>query len=163
MRVCQLNWPLRHWICLIFYIFFTTEIHFGRIVWSSSPRPILTWWRHQMETLSALLALCAGNSPVTGEFPAQTSVTRTFDVSFDLRLKKRLSKQSWGWWFGMPSCSLWRHRNQIKSVFPWIGIPVWDKIVVMIINTLSRIPPLVLEKRYNCPSTRRANPKDIVN
>ena len=31
-----------------------------------------TWWRHQMETFSALLALCAGNSPVTGEFPAQS-------------------------------------------------------------------------------------------
>ena len=27
------------------------------------------WWRHQMETFSALLALCAGSSPVTGEFP----------------------------------------------------------------------------------------------
>ena len=29
----------------------------------------ITWWRHRMETLSALLALCARNSPVTGEFP----------------------------------------------------------------------------------------------
>ena len=28
-----------------------------------------TWWRQQMETFSALLALCAGNSPVPGEFP----------------------------------------------------------------------------------------------
>ena len=28
----------------------------------------LSWWRHQMETFSALLALCAGNSPVTGVF-----------------------------------------------------------------------------------------------
>ena len=28
-----------------------------------------TWWRHQMETFSALVAICAGNSPVTGEFP----------------------------------------------------------------------------------------------
>ena len=37
--------------------------------------------------------LC-GNSPVTGEFPAQRSVTRNFDVFFDLRLNKRLSKQS---------------------------------------------------------------------
>ena len=26
----------------------------------------MSWWRHQMETSSALLALCAGNSPVTG-------------------------------------------------------------------------------------------------
>ena len=33
-----------------------------------------------METLSALLAICAGNSPVTGEFPAQRPVTRSFDV-----------------------------------------------------------------------------------
>ena len=29
-----------------------------------------TWWRHQMETFSALLDLCAGKSPVPGEFPA---------------------------------------------------------------------------------------------
>ena len=64
------------------------------------------WWRHQMETFSALLALCAGNSPVTGEFPPQRPVTRSFDVSFDLRLNKRLSKQSWGWRFETPSWSL---------------------------------------------------------
>ena len=45
-----------------------------------------------METFSALLALCAGNSPVAGEFPALRTVTRSFDVIFDLRLNKRLSK-----------------------------------------------------------------------
>ena len=33
-----------------------------------------------METLSALLAFSAGNSPVTGEFPTQRLVTRSFDV-----------------------------------------------------------------------------------
>ena len=37
-----------------------------------------------METVSALLAFCAGNSPVIGEFPAQRPVTRSFDVFFDL-------------------------------------------------------------------------------
>ena len=51
---------------------------------------VITWWRHQMETFSALLAICAGNSPVPGEFPAQRPVTRSFDVFFDLRLNKRL-------------------------------------------------------------------------
>ena len=71
-----------------------------------------TWWRHQMETFSALLAICAGNSPVTGGFAAQRPVARSFDVFFDLRLNKRLSKQSWGWWFETPSCLLWRHRNE---------------------------------------------------
>ena len=69
----------------------------------------LSWWRHQMENFSALLALCTGNSPVTGEFPAQRSVKRNFEISFDLRLSKRLSKQSWGWWPETPSRSLWRH------------------------------------------------------
>ena len=48
--------------------------------------------RHQMETFSALLAICVGNSPVTGEFPADRPVTQSFDVFFDPCLKKRLSK-----------------------------------------------------------------------
>ena len=34
-----------------------------------------------METFFALLALCVGNSPVTGEFPSQRPVTRSFDYS----------------------------------------------------------------------------------
>ena len=62
-----------------------------------------------LEVISALLALCAGNSPVTGEFPSQRPVTRSFDVFFDLRLNKRLSKQSRRWWFETQSYSLWRH------------------------------------------------------
>ena len=45
------------------------------------------WWRRKMETFSALLALY------------KRPVTRSFDVFFDLRLNKCLSKQSWGWWF----------------------------------------------------------------
>ena len=76
-----------------------------RLYWMTS------WWRHQMETFSALLAIYAGNSPVPGEFPTQRPVTRSFDVFFDLRLNKRLSKQSWGWWFATLTCPLWRHRN----------------------------------------------------
>ena len=54
-----------------------------------------SWWRHQMETFSALLALSAGNSPVTGEFPQQRPVARSFDVFVDLRLNKQLIEQSW--------------------------------------------------------------------
>ena len=72
-----------------------------------------TWWRHQMETFSALLAICAGNSPVPGEFPTQRPVTRNFDVYFDLRPNKRLSKLLWGWWFETQSRPLWRHRNEM--------------------------------------------------
>ena len=65
--------------------------------------PALSGWRHQTEIFSALLAICAGNSPVPDEFPAQRPVTRSFDVYFDLRPNKRLSKQSWDWWFETPS------------------------------------------------------------
>ena len=53
----------------------------------------------------------AGNSPVTGEFPTQRPVTRSFDIFFDPRLNKRLIKQLWGRWFETRSCSLWRHCN----------------------------------------------------
>ena len=45
-----------------------------------------------METFSALLALCAGNSVVTGEFPAQRPVTQKYDVFFDLRINNRLNE-----------------------------------------------------------------------
>ena len=79
-----------------------------------------SWWRHQMETFSALLAICAGNSPVPGEFPTQRPVTRNFDVYFDLRPDKRFTKQSWGWWFETLSHSLWRHRNA-NTTFHNIG------------------------------------------
>ena len=76
-----------------------------------------TWWRHQMETFSASLAICAGNSPGTGEFPTQRPVTRSFDVFFDLRPYKGLSKQWRCWWFEVPSCPLWRHCNEEISLY----------------------------------------------
>ena len=72
-----------------------------------------TWWSHQIETVSALLAICAGNSPVPGEFPAHRPVARSFGIFFDLRLNKRLSKQWWGWWFDTPWRPSWRHCNEL--------------------------------------------------
>ena len=78
-----------------------------------------------METFSALLAICAENSPVPGEFPTQRPVTRSFDVNCDLRPDKRLSKQSWGWWFETLSHSLWRHRNvsgEYEIINIWIDV-----------------------------------------
>ena len=89
-----------------------------------------TWWRHQMETFSALLTICAGNSPVMGEFPAQSPVTRSSDVFFDLRLNARLSKQRWGRWLrrhcvhydvtvmiinGVSGCNLFTHKSSISG------------------------------------------------
>ena len=65
------------------------------------------------ETLSILLTFCAGNSPVTGEFPAQRPVTWSLGVFFELRLNKRLSIQSRRRWFETPPRSLWRHCNVI--------------------------------------------------
>ena len=64
-------------------------------------------WKH----LPCYWALCEGNPPVTGGFPSQRPVTRSFGVFFDLRLNKRLSKQSRRPWFETPSHSLWRHFN----------------------------------------------------
>ena len=83
----------------------------------------LSWWCHQMEIFSVLLALCAGNSLVTDEFPSQRPVTWSFDVFFDLCLNKRLSKQLRHRWLEMPSCSLWHHCNVLVTsliyVLPW--------------------------------------------
>ena len=73
-------------IIVIVISFHMLSLHFQEYKGSMSR------WRHQMETFSALLTLCEGNSQVTGEFPAQRTVTRNFDVFIDLRLNKRLNK-----------------------------------------------------------------------
>ena len=86
-----------------------------------------------MGTFSALMAICAGNSSVTGEFPAQRPVTRNFDVFFDRRLNKQLSKQWWVWWFETPSRPLWRHCNALimwnfyglRQIVSNIAISLW--------------------------------------
>ena len=68
-----------------------------------------SYWRHQMETFSSLLAICAGirRSPVNS--PHKGQWRRALMFFFDLSLNKRLSKQSWGWWFETPPRPLWRH------------------------------------------------------
>ena len=88
-----------------------------------------------METFSALLALCVGNSPVTSEFPTQWPMARNFDVFFDLRLNKRLSKQSRRRWFEPPSPPLWRHYNE------------------RCLHNLYDAPPSLMLTQFNCPFT----------
>ena len=100
----------------IFIIMKSSKIYCSPEMKQSSPKhgwrtTKCSWWRHQMETFSALLAICAGNSPVPGEFPTQRPVPWSFDIYFDLRLNKRLCKQSWGWWFETLLYPLWRHSN----------------------------------------------------
>ena len=81
---------------------------------------VTTSWRpHVMMTslnwnMFRVTGSFCGNSLVTGEFPSQRPVTRSFDVFFDLRLNKRLGKQSRRWWFETPSRSLWRPCNATK-------------------------------------------------
>ena len=66
----------------------------------------IPWWRHQMETFSALLALCAGNSPVTGGFPAQRPVT-------SMRGIHRLPMDS-------PHKGQWRRALMFSLICAWI-------------------------------------------
>ena len=131
------------------------------------------WWRHQMGTFSALLAICTGNSPVTGEFPTQRPVTRSFDIFFNLRLNERLSKQSWRWWFETPLCPIWRHRNgalmnecvtphtpHVQSLTMNIDCSEWDRDIThsaqstteQYVETLMNKckAPHILHDRYEC-------------
>ena len=76
--------------------------------------------RHYMMTASngnifRVTGLLCGEFTGPGEFPTQRPVTRSFDVFFDMRMNKRLSKQPWGWWFETPSWSLWRQYLRIPA------------------------------------------------
>ena len=106
------------------------------------------------ENISALLAICAGNSPVTGELPAQRPVTRSFDVFFDLSLNKQFSKQSWCWWFETSSCPLWRHCNVFN---PWSAhiFGMGGCLLIISHSSLSTVPLDWRQWPFNWQTFRR--------
>ena len=113
----------------------------------------------------------------SGEFPTQRAVTRSFDVFFDLRLNKRLSKQPWGWWFETPSWSLWRQCNVKRELFVQASIyelpcstlggtctnpacpmiwPSWDWMVILTSATSSSLRSKWENPPWTTPETPTA-------
>ena len=97
------------------WYFWMQHIHDDVIKWKHFPR----YWP----------IVPPGNSPVTGEFPSQRPVTRSFDVFFDLRRNKRLGKQSRSRWFETPSRSLWHHSKvfALGDRFIFLQQKYWTK------------------------------------
>ena len=99
---------------------------------SNTPDNYPNWWLPASMTYIFMMTSSNRNifcvtGPLCGKFtgdrwiPSQRPVTRSFDVFFYLRLNKRLSKQSRGWWFKTSSRSLWRHCNVSPSLSELIG------------------------------------------
>ena len=105
-------------------------------------------------TFSALPALCVGNSPATGVFPAQRPATRSFYVFFDLRLNKRLNKLSRRLWFEMPSRSLWR---RIYVFVSYKFVPCSMLISTLLYPISSNIWPRYNSIRLSMDGFRRLN------
>ena len=104
--------------------------------------------RHQMETFSALLAICEGDSPVTGEFPTQRPVTLSFDVFFDLRLNKRLSKQT----IPLEAGDLRRHRAHYDVTVMLLALVEFVQVLI-----LSILWPQYLRSLFNVVCLRLYN------
>ena len=81
-----------------------------------------------------------------GEFPTQRPATRSFDVFFDLRLNKRLSKQPWDWWFEAPSWSLWCHCI-VWTISAW---PKYHDNFMTILTVLYKDPNWVSDVSHVC-------------
>ena len=120
---------------------------------------------------SALLPPCAGNSPVTGEIPAQWPVTRSFDVLIDLRPNERFCKQSWGGWFETPSHLLWRqfyvHDNSFGYTDSIWGV-IWFRIPFTGIEDINQMKTtffnlLQMSKKYTHHIVPRAKNENMTN
>ena len=99
------------WYCFCLVLKKVAHVEFGWFVLGILPfYHMMTSWNGSIFGVTG--PLC-GEFTGPGEFPTQRPVTQSFDVFFDLRLNKRLSKQPWGWWFETPSWSLWRQCNDI--------------------------------------------------
>ena len=90
--------------CLLLILYFICNSMAINLIWIELKlNAVLSWlystantfckFLNHDDVIRWLFVLCVGNSPVTGEFPAQRLVTPSFDVFLDLRLNKRLSKQ----------------------------------------------------------------------
>ena len=100
-----MSWQGEHWVPLTIYPYRSYSI--SHTTYVLLPLVLLfTLLRHLIETFSALLTLCKGKPPVTGGFPLQKPMTRSFDVFFGMGLNKWLSKQSKCRWFETPCRSL---------------------------------------------------------
>ena len=113
--------------------------------------PTISWCRHQMETFSALLAFVRGIHRRPVNFPHKGQWGGSLMFSLICALNKRLSKQSWGWWFEMPSHSLWRHCNDDNGwqAFQNCKWPVWYVIWMFCQQTLTLLLVFVIIKVIN--------------
>ena len=96
---------------------YQTEFEWLWCLWCSALYPVahddVIKWKHFPRNWPFVRGI--HRSPVNG-LPAQRPMTRSFNVFFDLRLNKRVSKQSWGWWFETLPCPLWRHCNELGGI-----------------------------------------------
>ena len=77
--------------------------------YTNNAENVSIWWHHDV-----ILSLI-GKARFIVALGGSNQFKLRGDVFFDLGPDKRLSKQSWGWWFETPSHSLWRHRNVCKN------------------------------------------------
>ena len=119
--------PIIRWITYTYHSYFKEIPKSPQRSWQTSA-PLITWWRHKMETFSAFSPFCEGNPPVTRGFRSQRPVTRSYDVFCDLRMNKRLDKQSRRRWFETPSLSLWRHFNAADAAHEICNMYIHGKL-----------------------------------
>ena len=113
-------------------------------------------FRVMLQQLSSIVCVCVCSSneniycvtgplcgEFTGEFPAQRPVTRSFYfIFFYLYLNKRLSKQSWGWWFETSSRSLWRHCNECHYLVSLLISLLMSYFIMVIIGITDMFMPM---------------------
>ena len=95
------------------------------------PPPRMELHKHHVYITGPLCGEFTGHR----EFPSQRPVTQSFDIFFDLRLNKLLSKQSRRRWFEMPLHSLWHHCN-VHQISNSQKVTSYLSLTHKLINTL---------------------------
>ena len=88
-------------------------------------------------------------------------MTRSFDVFFDLHLNKRLSKQSWCWWFETLSRLIWRHCNEHDTFDRW-PLPARHYLSIFKIRGTTKLAESISSEliRWNTTIKRRSSADD---
>ena len=117
-------------------------------------------WRHNIETLSLLLALYEGNAPVADGFPHKVKMMPRFDVCFDVSQNEPLNKESSCRWFERPcrSCNVTVATSQYIYIYICSSKAIWKQFARCCILLWSAAGGLAMTTSLNGDAFRVAGP-----
>ena len=125
---CLCNPKSPCWFSILCYL--KRYRNFEAIIWQQGKHDDIIKWKYFPRYWPFVRGI--HRSPVNSPHKGQWRGAMMF--SLIRTLNKRLSKHSSDWWFGTPSCPLWRHRNDLRDLIAATGLIILRRLDSFILH-----------------------------